>query len=139
MQKHATFLGYSGLIPFITLPFFIVTDVISYYEGMSLFNYYSAIILSFLGGTFWIDNINRTGKVSDLYVATLPSIIGFASIALLSAAVAMWVTLLMFIGVLVYELNKLDTALWYKRLRINLSSVVCVCHLMMLWLIYHGI
>ncbi|WJG10961.1 DUF3429 domain-containing protein [Aliiglaciecola sp. LCG003] len=135
---HCQILGYAGLIPFILLPFLTVWGTVSFFEGVSFFNQYSVIILSFLGGVLWQDAIRFDKSSSQLYIAMLPSLIGWFALALLPAMNVLWVLLCCYLLVLIYEFSVMDQQVWYRSLRIRLTAISMGGHLMMIWLLYTG-
>ncbi|MBV0932914.1 DUF3429 domain-containing protein [Marinobacterium weihaiense] len=128
MIRTAHWLGYAGLIPFIGLTL-----------GMSLhplttvaFTTYSAVILSFLGGIHWGVALSRPewSTPSRLCLCMLPSLLGWLALLLPMPA-----TLIVLIG------SYLSWWLWdrtqldqpdYRRLRMHLTAVAVLCHLV--WL-----
>ncbi|GAA6183161.1 MULTISPECIES: DUF3429 domain-containing protein [Alteromonadaceae] len=135
LKYHAKILGYAGLIPFIMLPFFILWETVSYFEGVGFFIQYSAIILSFLGGVLWFDGINNERSISLLYIAMLPSILAWLSVIWLPPKIALIALACAFTVVIFYEFKLSTLAVWYRSLRIRLTSITVGSHLMMIWLI----
>ena len=136
-SSHAEFLGLMGLIPFLGLPIFTLLEAISLYEGLSFFSQYSAIILSFLGGVIWFDGITNQKSIWQLYIAMLPSIIGWISLIILPPKICIIILMVSFLALLVLEQKSLTSALWYFRLRVRLTTMAIGGHLMMIWLIYN--
>lgn len=136
MRKHAAFLGYLGLLPFLLLPMAIELNHLALYEGTHYFSQYSAIILSFLGGVLWYQGVVVKQSNFEAYIAMLPSIIGWISAAFLSPFYGVIVLAGSFILLLIYEFKILDMKPWYMRLRMALTSVVLGCHLIILWQIH---
>ena len=134
MQKHSDFLGALGLIPFVSLPILVLLHSMSLYEAQGLFAYYSAVILSFLGGVHWYDAHNRSHSTSQLYIAMLPSIIAWLSIGLSHGILTIMVLAASFGLLLRYDFVQLKMTPEYQRLRIVLTGVVIGCHGFMIWL-----
>lgn len=135
LNEHAKSLGYLGLLPFIAMPFYIIWGNISYFEGISFYTQYSAIILSFLGGVIWYDGIFKNRSKKQIYLAMLPSLIGWFSLIMLPPIAALSVLSIMFALVILYEFKALDMAPWYRSLRIRLTAITLVGHGMMIWLV----
>lgn len=136
-SNHAKLLGFAGLLPFISLPIFTLLDAISLFEGLSFFAQYSAVILSFLGGVIWLDGIINQKPVWQLYVAMLPSIVGWISLTIMPPKISIVILMVSFIALLMLEQKCLKSALWYFRLRVRLTSVAIGGYLMMIWLIFN--
>ncbi|MEP4889247.1 MAG: DUF3429 domain-containing protein [Aliiglaciecola sp.] len=135
LKYHAKILGYAGLIPFIMLPFFILWETVSYFEGVDFFIQYSAIILSFLGGVLWFDGINKERSVTLLYMAMLPSIIAWLSVIWLPPVIALITLACSYTLVIFYEFKLSTLASWYRSLRIRLTAITIGSHLMIIWII----
>lgn len=133
MQRHAVFLGLCGLIPFLFLPVAIESNALALFEGVSYFSQYSAIILSFLGGVLWFDGLTNNKPASQLYIAMLPSIIAWISVAFLPPLWCVMVLGIAFIALLSYEHKVVESIEWYTNLRKLLTSVVMGCHLIVIW------
>jgi hypothetical protein len=139
MPKHAHLLGYLGLIPFVTIPIAIHLDVLSYAQGFAFFSQYSAIILSFFGGIHWYAAITEPKYSHQLYVAMLPSIVAWLALITFADARTLGLLSLAYIGMVMYDKFTLQMSpamiVEYTRLRIILTSVVVVCHAVMVWLV----
>lgn len=138
MPKHANLLGYLGLIPFITIPIAIYMGVLSYAQGFAFFSQYSAIILSFFGGIHWYAAITEPKYSHQIYVAMLPSIVAWLSLITFVDARALGALSIAYIAMVMYDKYTLqmraDMIVEYTRLRVILTSVVVVCHAVMVWL-----
>ncbi|MDC0603630.1 DUF3429 domain-containing protein [Aliiglaciecola sp.] len=135
LNEHAKSLGYLGLLPFIAIPFYIIWGNISYFEGISFYTQYSAIILSFLGGILWYDGILNKKPKRQIYFAMLPSLVGWFSLILMPPLVTLCVLSIAFILVIAYEFKALVMDPWYRSLRIRLTAITLVGHGMMIWLV----
>ena len=128
-------LGYAGLLPFICLPLLVATDIIGYFYSFQHFVQYSAIILSFFGGIHWYDALQHNRVNHQLYVAILPSIIGWLSLLFLDGSVLLGALSCAFIGMLMYDKYTLvmekGKVIEYTTLRLVLTSVVVISHLAM--------
>ncbi len=90
---------------------------------------YSAVILSFLGGVRWGGAIHADGSNPlQMCIAILPAGIGWAAL-LLDPQVGIWVLtaghLLFGVMDVIMPVAASD---WYRRLRIQLASVVTILH-----------
>jgi hypothetical protein len=135
MHQSAKLLGYAGLLPFIGIPLFILTGQIHYFEGYTYFAQYSAIILSFFGGIHWLDALQNRRKNHQLFVAMLPSIVGWLSLVFLQGYLLFSVLSIAYVGVLMYDKYVLalekDILIPYTFLRTVLTTVVVITHLLM--------
>jgi hypothetical protein len=135
MHQSAKLLGYAGLLPFIGIPLLILTGQIHYFEGYTYFSQYSAIILSFFGGIHWLDALQNRRKNHQLFVAMLPSIVGWLSLVFLQGYMLFSVLSIAYVGVLMYDKYVLaleqDILIPYTFLRTVLTTVVVITHLLM--------
>ena len=138
MQRNAKILGYAGLLPFIGLPILIIIGQLEYYQGYLYFIQYSAIILSFFGGIHWLDALQNRRSDHQLYVAMLPSIIAWLSLIFLSGNALLSTLSVAYIGILMYDKYVLalekDILIDYTFLRVVLTTVVVISHLVMAYL-----
>ncbi len=137
-------LGYAGLIPFLAAAWAMLSDRTLFQSSPALiFLTYSAIILSFLGGTLW----GKARELADGYLS--------AGLLLLSNMLALsaWITLLlgetfMVPGLLIALIGYaiLCAVEWfsaskvlnyvgepYLRFRLTLTSVVCLAHAVVIY------
>lgn len=135
MRQSAKLLGYAGLLPFIGIPLLILTGQIHYFEGYTYFAQYSAIILSFFGGIHWFDALQNRRNNHQLFVAMLPSIVGWLSLVFLQGYMLFSVLSIAYVGVLMYDKYVLalekDILIPYTFLRTVLTTVVVITHLLM--------
>jgi hypothetical protein len=135
MHQSAKLLGYAGLLPFIGIPLLILTGQIHYFEGYTYFAQYSAIILSFFGGIHWLDALQNRRKNHQLFVAMLPSIVGWLSLVFLQGYLLFSVLSIAYVGVLMYDKYVLalekDILIPYTFLRKVITTVVVITHLLM--------
>lgn len=137
MQSKANLLGLLGLIPFVSLPLLVIINTLSLYEATGYFTQYSAIILSFLGGIHWYDSLQRTNKPLQMYLAMLPSIVGWLALILLSGSMALVVLSISFLMVILVDRKLLNMPSAYMKMRDRLTGVVVGCHAIMIWLLSH--
>jgi hypothetical protein len=128
-------LGYAGLLPFIFLPLLVTADMINYIYSFQYFVQYSAIILSFFGGIHWYDALQNNRVDHQLYVAMLPSIVGWLGLVFLDGNLLLGVFSCAFIGMLMYDKYTLimekSKVIQYTTLRLAITTVVVLCHLTM--------
>lgn len=136
LKFHARLLGYIGLMPFIMLPFLMLWETVSYFEGISFFIQYSAIILSFLGGVLWFDGIHNNRTPLFLYLSMIPLLTAWLGVIWLPPLLSLIILAVAFIVLIVYEFTLSSLAIWYRSLRIRLTAITIGCHLMIIWLIY---
>lgn len=137
MQNTAKLLGYAGLLPFILIPAFIIIGLMDAYIGYLHFVQYSAIILSFMGGIHWLDALQNRRKNHQLFASMLPSIVAWLSLVFLDGTVLLSILSLSHLGVLVYDKYVLalekDILIEYTQLRVLLTTVVVISHLIMVY------
>lgn len=139
MPYPAVVLGIAGLIPFIGLPLLAVSGHLGMYEAMHYFTLYSAVLLSFFGGVHWYDAIANRNTGHQLYVAMLPTIIGWICLMLGSDIRTLGILSVSYLAVLIYDKFTLalpkDLVLSYTTLRIGLTTVVVLAHAFMIFLL----
>lgn len=137
MQNAAKLLGYAGLLPFVAIPILIIIGLLDAYLGYLHFVQYSAIILSFLGGIHWLDAIQNRRSNHQLFASMLPSIVAWLSLIFLDGAMLLGILSISHIAVLIYDKYVLalekDILIDYTQLRIVLTTVVVISHLVMVY------
>ncbi len=132
---QAWLLGLAGLIPFVVIPLLISIEIISYSQGVFYFKQYSAVILSFLGGILWLNALLERHTQHMLYIAMLPSILGWFAVCFLSHTMALTLLTLSFVSLVFYERRFLlvpkDWVADYSNLRIWLTAIVAASHFVM--------
>lgn len=135
LPRQAWYLGCAGLIPFLGLPICVLLDVLSYSLAAHYFTLYSAIILSFLGGVLWFSSLLEKNTEHMIFIAMLPSIIGWLSLITLPVNLTIPVLSLSFVGLIFYEQKFLlipeSMVTQYTRLRWALTIVVTFAHFVM--------
>ncbi len=135
MPFAAKILAYLGLLPFVGIPVLIFIEQLSPYSGFLYFVQYSAIILSFFGGIHWLDALQNKRANHQLFASMLPSIIAWLALIFLDGNILLGILSISYIGVLMYDKYTLqlgrDIIVEYTFLRVVLTSVVVVCHLLM--------
>ncbi|MBT0586485.1 DUF3429 domain-containing protein [Alteromonas oceanisediminis] len=138
MQKEVKTLGYLGLIPFVTIPIALQMGMLSYAQAFAFFSQYSAIILSFFGGVHWFAALTEPTNRHQIYVAMLPSIVGWLALVVFADARTLGVLSLAYVGMVVYDKFTLRLSkhmiVEYTRMRVILTTIVVICHAAMIWL-----
>ena len=129
LPRGLRLLGWCGLLPFAGA--LALALLIPGWRGPALgaFVAYSAIILSFLGGTRWGRGLAGAASPWRYLESTLPSLLGFA--ALMLPFKQPWSLLLLAVGYALWLLLDLRDARWspaYKRMRAGISAVVLLMH-----------
>lgn len=129
MIRTAHWLGYAGLIPFIGLT---LGKELSPLTAVA-FSTYSAIILSFLGGIHWGVALSKPqwSNPTRLCLCMLPSLLGWMAL-LLPMSGALILLIGSYLIWWLWDRTQLDQP-DYRRLRLQLTAVVVICHLA--WLI----
>ena len=141
-RRVAWCLGLAGLLPFIAGGVLAWLAPVAWQaSAINGFTYYSAVILSFLGGVHWGGvlkdsalQVARPGNVRRLLLAMLPSLIAWPAL-LLDVQTGLWVLLSGFILVGGYDLSRAGREgfpSWYFPLRGLLTVVVGVLHIVVL-------
>jgi hypothetical protein len=135
MHNSAKLLGYAGLLPFIGIPILILMGQLHYFQGYTYFVQYSAIILSFFGGIHWLDALQNRRKNHQLFVAMLPSIVGWLCLIWLDGYQLLSALSVAYIAILLYDKYVLalekDILIPYTFLRTVLTTVAVISHLFM--------
>lgn len=130
MEKTARTLGYAGLLPFIALTV-VAPNLVQQYS-IPAFLSYSAVILSFLGGIHWGVLMQQGGSdvARALCISMLPSLIAWAAL-LLPEHWALLTLSTTYLAWWLYDRGAITTT-WYQKLRLQLTFVVILMHL--IWL-----
>ncbi|MFC0337258.1 Protein of unknown function [Kushneria avicenniae] len=136
-------LGIAGLIPFVGLAGVVVLSLPGW-QGIALqaFLYYSAVILSFLGGIHWgvamsLDHESSHHFSSRMVVAMAPSLLAWPAL-MLSPQFSLLALMTGFLLIRLYEAQSDSVErlpAWYTSLRTLLTVVVVVSHLSILLLL----
>lgn len=132
-RRLAWGLGIAGLIPFavgLGLAWWgpMVWQVAAIYS----FVYYSAVILSFLGGAHWGAAIQKPREDSRrrLVLAMVPSLVAWPAL-MMNTVTGLWVLLAGFILIGGYDMSRegrVGFPRWYLMLRAVLTLVVAILH-----------
>lgn len=135
MPGAARYLGYAGVIPFAAMALDqLVGGPLPTHTAQQVFLFYSAAILSFLGGIRWggatrlADGLGR-----ELVISVIPSLWAVAGLLLDTPARSVWWLLAGFVAIGAADVVRPapGLALWMRRLRLQLTVAVVVCHLVM--------
>ena len=133
-------LGIAGLIPFLAGAIAVfVAPVLWQALAIKAFIFYSAVILSFLGGIQWgvamgQESSDTRGFKDRLVLSVVPSLLAWPAL-LIDYDDAALVLMVGFLLVRLYERQRssaLRLPSWYQRLRSLLTAVVVLCHLAVL-------
>jgi hypothetical protein len=139
MPYSVVILGVAGLIPFVGLPIAYKLDLMSLAQSVAYFVQYSAVLLSFFGGIHWWDAISNQRYDKQMYIAMLPTIIGWLCLVFAYDAKVLGILSLSYVGILLYDKFTLSMSkeqiVSYISLRMALTTVVVATHAWMIWLI----
>tara|TARA_Y100000780_G_scaffold32758_1_gene26735 strand:- start:101 stop:523 length:423 start_codon:yes stop_codon:yes gene_type:complete len=139
MPYSVVLLGVAGLIPFLAMPIAYSFNLLSLTQSAIYFMQYSAVLLSFFGGIHWWDSISNARYGKQMYIAMLPSIVGWLCLVFSHAPKTLGVLSLSYVAILVYDKFTLSLPkgqiVSYISLRIALTSVVVISHAWMIYLI----
>ncbi|PHS53581.1 MAG: DUF3429 domain-containing protein [Alteromonas sp.] len=139
MPYSVVLLGVAGLIPFLAMPIAYSLNLLSLTQSAVYFMQYSAVLLSFFGGIHWWDSISNQRYGKQMYIAMLPSIVGWLCLVFSHDPKTLGVLSLSYVAILVYDKFTLSLPkgqiVSYISLRIALTSVVVISHAWMIYLI----
>ncbi|WP_421131484.1 DUF3429 domain-containing protein [Alteromonas sp. A079] len=139
MPYSAVMLGLAGLIPFVFMPAAYLFNVLTLSESALYFIQYSAVLLSFFGGIHWWDAMLKQNYSVQMYVAMLPTIIGWLCLVFSHHSEVIGVLSLTYLAVLMYDKFTLvlpkGEIISYISLRIMLTTVVVMSHAWMIYLV----
>ena len=140
-QRISTLLAYLGLLPFVAGA---LMDLVGWslpgLPSFIIFATYSAIILSFLGGTLWGQVLPQIeSRVALLIVSNVAALLAWAGLLLifLLGKFALVLLLLGYLLVLLFEVIHKDSLSgvihWkYLTLRIRVTAAVVILHVLVL-------
>ncbi|MBU3022983.1 DUF3429 domain-containing protein [Aestuariibacter sp. A3R04] len=137
MPYSVVLLGVFGLFPFFALPLLASLGLLSIGESARYFIQYSAVLLSFFGGIYWWDALQKNAFDKQIYIAMLPTIVGWLCLVFSGDYRVLGVLSLSYLAVLVYDKKSLvlskEAIVSYITLRMGLTTIVVLCHA---WLIF---
>jgi hypothetical protein len=130
----AKILGYGGVLPFAAMAINqIMGGPLPTDFALKVFLYYSAAILSFLGGIRW-GGMTRMedGLARELIVSVTPSLWAVFCLLLDDATRSVWLLQAGFVmmGVADFYWPGPGLAEWMRHLRLRLTVAVVICHLL---------
>lgn len=130
-------LGFAGLLPFIALNVLAVTDLLPQSLTYLYFTQYSAVLLSFFGGVHWYDAISSKKQGHQLYVAMLPTIVGWLCLTQTDAPWVLGILSISYLLMMFYDKQVLtlpkEIVVTYTKLRMQLTTIVVLSHAMMIF------
>ncbi len=138
MPYPALILGLAGLVPFIALPLLAISEVVGELAALHYFTQYSAVLLSFFGGVHWFDAISSGKTNHQLYVAMLPTIVGWLALVFGADVRVLGVLSIAYLLILFYDKFTLalpkNMIMSYISMRVMLTTVVVLSHAAMIFL-----
>lgn len=139
MPYSVVFLGLAGLIPFLAMPVAYQLNLMPISQSATYFVQYSAVLLSFFGGVHWWAAISQQRYDKQMYIAMLPTIIGWLCLVFSSDVKVLGILSLSYVAILVYDKFSLSLPkseiVSYISLRMTLTTVVVMCHAWMIFLL----
>jgi len=139
MPYSVVILGAAGLLPFLLLPLAVVMNLLPLPEGARYFTQYSAVLLSFFGGIYWWDALSKKDFGPQVYIAMLPTIIGWLCLVFAGSSMILSVLSVTYLAVLMYDKQSLsldkEAIVSYISLRMILTTVVVLCHGWMIFIL----
>lgn len=142
----ALWLGLAGLLPFlVSVSVAWLAPIAWQMLAIQAFLYYSAVILSFLGGIQWgvamsLETVGSTGFRIRLLLSMVPSLIAWPAL-LLHPLTGAWVLAIGFVLVRFHELSlhgRAELPDWYQSLRLHLTLIVLASHALLIWRLWGG-
>lgn len=135
MPGAAVYLGYGGAIPFLAMALNVFAGgPLAADFALKVFLFYSAAILSFLGGIRW-GSVTRLeeGLGRELVISVIPSLWAVVCLLLKNPHHSVWWLLAGFVLMGIADVYRPAPGLanWMRRLRLQLTVAVVICHLAM--------
>ena len=132
-KKLINFLSYLGLLPF----YFLITLYTKFdaFYFKDIFFFYSLIIVSFLSGSSWI-NLSVTNNRLLIVVTILIPIVGLISEIFFRSELKIVLNCFLFYLLFFIDNRYLDYKIDYIYLRKNLTYLVIISQIIMLFIIY---
>ena len=132
-KKLINFLSYLGLLPFYFLIILYTKFDAFYFKD--IFFFYSLIIVSFLSGSSWI-NLSVTNNRLLIVVTMLIPIVGLISEIFFRSELKIVLNCFLFYLLFFIDNRYLDYKIDYIYLRKNLTYLVIISQIIMLFIIY---
>jgi hypothetical protein len=132
-MKSWQLLGYFGLLPFIACLYLSIASINSIINTEQAFIAYSAIIVSFIAGSFWRKDDNNT-QVKEQIFSNVISLIAFATL-LVDRDIALIVLSFCFLLLFLYEkklsifYEESNRSTQYMTMRLWLTIIVILLHI----------
>ncbi len=125
-RRNAAWLGYAGLIPFVTLTAvgLLAAEKIQQWAHEALIAY-AAVIISFLGARYWYAAIHNNGggaSLASMSFAVTPALMGWFAV-LLSPAPGMALVIAGLLMTCIADNRLKDLQPWYRVLRQRLTLI----------------
>lgn len=137
MPGVARYLGYGGVLPFAAMALnHIAGAPLPADFALKAFLFYSAAILSFLGGIRWGSiTTAEHGLAREMVTSVIPSLWAVVCLLLNDAAASVWCLLAGFalMGAVDYLRPSPGLAIWMRQLRLQLTIAVVACHIVLVW------
>lgn len=129
----AAWLGYGGLLPFVTLAALLAVDTSRHALWSQALIAYGAVILSFVGALHWafamvLPGLGSTQQRNRLAWSTVPALLAWPALLL----PAPWAAALLVLGFVAHYWQDRELAAcsalpgWYMPLRLQLTTVACM-------------
>ena len=148
-DRHALILTYLGALPFVFSVFLAINAHISFpeilggdiayaaFKAKALAHSYAVVILSFLGGIYWGISLGEQVTRRLYVVSNIIALSGWFSFIVFAQSEGLIVTLVAFLVALWVDkkaYNRDMIPAWFWHLRIRITSIVCLCLLLVILL-----
>lgn len=146
LYKSLTYLGalpfivavYIGLSPYLYIPEFLGGDIVySGFKSRTLAHSYAVVILTFLGGIQWGLSFQHEKPNKLLIISTILALLAWISLMAFASKTALVILLIGFIVALFVDSfahKKQLIPTWFWRIRIKISTIVCISMLVLILL-----
>lgn len=132
VPRIACYLGYGGVIPFVAMAINVVAEgPLPVAVALEAFIYYSAVILSFLGGIRWgAATTLNAGMGREMALAIAPGLWAFLCLMFNDPGFSVSLLLIGFIVAGLADVYRPAPGLapWMRQLRKRLTILVVICH-----------
>ena len=141
LQDQVKFFSYLGLLPFILVPVVAwISPETAYNNKLIEFFYsWSALMLAFMTGTFWILALRNNQKISmvvGLFALLFVVMTSFYSFEIINPILFLISLLILYELGYLFEKKLIKDMEWYKNLRFHLTFSIRICHLLMIAFIF---